>query len=222
MKREHNIEQSYIDWLKSLGCLVWMPLHGDLQDKISGVYATATGSGAFQYDAQEDMTLVTTPSSYGQVNNNACFAGFFDNGIGSSSKFPTDSYTLLCKCKRVSTSGIANSFGLHSSNNQLWGIFTGAYNGTQGMQSWPNTSFYYAYYVDSINSVREGILNGEASGTASIYAPQLPSNWSVVDTKLAIGYAGDYSRVNKSNLVSDFYLFNTVLDLQTIRKIQGI
>ena len=37
MRREHELEQSYIDWLKSLGCVVYLPLsEGDLQDKISG------------------------------------------------------------------------------------------------------------------------------------------------------------------------------------------
>ena len=36
-KREHTTAQSYIDWLKSLGCVFYAPLiQGDTRDYISG------------------------------------------------------------------------------------------------------------------------------------------------------------------------------------------
>lgn len=219
MKREHKSEQSYIDWLKSLGCLVWMPLHGDFQDRISGLYLTPTGSGSMSYNSNEDMCHFKTPSTYGGSSNTS-YVAFLENNI-SSSDFQTDCYTVCIKNKRISTSGVCTSFGLISDNASYAGQFSASYNGTQGLQSWPNTAFDSGYVANHQNQTRQFYQNGSLYGSYAEYSPQLPSNWSVVRNGMCFGYAYDSSRADKECYISDFYLFNTALDLTTIRKIQG-
>ncbi len=219
MRREHNIKQSYIDWLKSLGCLVWLPLHGDLQDKISGLYLQPTGSGSLQYDSGVDMYRFKSPSTYGGTSNTS-YVAFLENSL-SSADFSTDCFTICSKNKRISTSGVCTSFGLISGNVTYAGEFSAAYNGTQGLQSWPNTAFDFGYVANHQNQTRQIYQNGSLYGSYAEYSPQLPSNWSIVRNGMCLGYAYDSSRVDKECYISDFYLFNTALDLQTIRKIQG-
>lgn len=50
-RRNYKVEQSYIDWLKSLGCVLYLPLtQGDLQDKISGAYLIANQGASITWD----------------------------------------------------------------------------------------------------------------------------------------------------------------------------
>lgn len=219
MKREHSIEQSYIDWLKSIGCLVWLPLHGDLQDKISGLYLQPTGSGSLQYDSGVDMYRLKSPSTYGGTSNTS-YVAFLENSL-SSADFPTDCYTVCSKNKRISTSGVCTSFGLISGNYSYAGEFSASYNMTQGLQSWPNTSFDFGAVVNHLNQTRQYYQNCTLYGSYAEASSILPSNWVATRNGMCLGYAYDYSRTNKECYISDFYLFNTALDLTTIRKIQG-
>lgn len=54
MRREHNTEQSYIDWLKSLGCVFYAPLtEFETRDLISGSQMQQGNNGTVTWDATE-------------------------------------------------------------------------------------------------------------------------------------------------------------------------
>lgn len=53
-KREHTISQSYIDWLKSLGCVFYAPLtENETRDLISGSQIQQGNNGTVTWDANE-------------------------------------------------------------------------------------------------------------------------------------------------------------------------
>lgn len=99
MRREHNIETSYIDWLKSIGCLIYLPLSydGDLQDRISGLSLQLTGQGSMIWDNAQQRYKLTSPSSYNQ------YVAKLDNGLTASS-FPDDKYTTCYRIKKITNS----------------------------------------------------------------------------------------------------------------------
>lgn len=55
MKREHITEQSYIEWLKSLGCVFYVPLdyNNGLKDLISGSQMQQGNNGSVTWDSNE-------------------------------------------------------------------------------------------------------------------------------------------------------------------------
>ena len=54
MRREHNTEQSYIDWLTSLGCVFYAPLtEFETRDLISGSQMQQGNNGTVTWDATE-------------------------------------------------------------------------------------------------------------------------------------------------------------------------
>lgn len=69
MKREHKSEQSYIDWLKSLGCVFYAPLDQDngLIDLIS-VTTAQIGQGSATYNYTEGCYFIEKNST---LNSNA-------------------------------------------------------------------------------------------------------------------------------------------------------
>lgn len=53
-RREHNIEESYIDWLKSLGCVFYSPLtETETRDLISGSQMQQGNNGTVTWDASK-------------------------------------------------------------------------------------------------------------------------------------------------------------------------
>lgn len=206
MKREHIKSESYIDWLKSLGCVLFLPLtYGDLQDKISGSHMAYTGNGAQLYWSSSESMYVFTGPSYHVISYT------LDNGW-SPATFPTNEFTVLTTFKKKSTSG----------NGQI--LICGNYaplggaimqNGTSVMSNWNNNLYKCAYALSS--SGRWLYDNGALFATYGAYTPYLPNNWG--------GYSwavGSYNTQNSGRevYIKDVLIFNKVLDLQTIRKIQ--
>lgn len=63
-RRNYKVEQSYIEWLKSLGCVLYLPLtEGDLQDKISGVSLIANQNASITWDSAEGAYKFDLPTS---------------------------------------------------------------------------------------------------------------------------------------------------------------
>lgn len=62
-KREHHTAQSYIEWLKSLGCVFYAPLtNGDLTDHISGQPLVVT-NGTVTWDSVENAYKFYGPNT---------------------------------------------------------------------------------------------------------------------------------------------------------------
>ena len=65
MKREHIKLESYIDWLKSMGCVFYVPLDYDngLNELISGTTGTIVTGSSMTWDANENAYLVKKEGS---------------------------------------------------------------------------------------------------------------------------------------------------------------
>lgn len=58
MRREHKSEQSYIDWLKSLGCVFYAPLtENEVNDVIGGGVFSLTAGENMTWDSNKQMWL---------------------------------------------------------------------------------------------------------------------------------------------------------------------
>lgn len=83
MRREYIKSKSYIEWLKNLGCLVYLPLSadGDLEDRISGLSLQLTGQGSLVWDGiygnrRIYALLGTTDSQQTTVFDYVCGSGY--------------------------------------------------------------------------------------------------------------------------------------------------
>lgn len=223
MKREHKLEQSYIDWLKSLGCVFYAPLNGvnGTMDVINNVQLTTTGYGAYSYDAAKDMYLITTPSNYNQ------HIGKWANGIDSSSTFPDDTYTFLSKAQRKDT-GQHISCGISLESNfwravQPW---SPQRDSTGGMWAWSSGDmFYNAFVFDNINGYRDNYLNGVLTLHQSIFNDYKPSRWNPLSSGICFGRTANGTlqlQLNSQLYIGEILLFNKALTQQEIKEVQGL
>ena len=92
MKREHKTTESYVNWLKSLGCVFYAPLtEGDTRDYISG----------------QDMTIIqnvtwnsSNNSYYFQFTNTSQIGSIAEwNGLNMPLDISNTSYGYLCEIK---------------------------------------------------------------------------------------------------------------------------
>lgn len=67
-KRHHCPSQSYVDWLKSLGCVFYAPLiEGDTRDYISGQDITIIRSVTWNLSENAYYFQFTSTSQYGSI-----------------------------------------------------------------------------------------------------------------------------------------------------------
>lgn len=222
MKREHKSEQSYIDWLKSLGCVFYAPLNGvnDTMDVINNVQLTTTGYGAYSYDAAKDMYLITTPSNYNQ------HIGKWANGIETST-FPNDTYTFLSKAQRKDTSQhMSCGISLESTNYRARQAWSPMRDSTSGMWAWSNGDVFYNGFVFNVSGgYRDTYLNGEVQYHQSIFNEYKPSIWYPSSSGICFGRnCGTFNQIqlNAQLWIGEVYLFNTALTQQEIKEVQGL
>lgn len=218
MRREHIISESYIDWLKSLGCLVYLPLsdNGDLEDKISGVSAQTTGYGTFNWDANRNGYIVKSPSS-GLPGRSTLL---LDNGF-TTTWFPNNEITVLQTVEMITkTSGCGcRTLSPKSSTTTTIQAISAAYNGSGNCNAWPNGYRDIGYTTNP--SIRNYYQDGGLFRSYTAYSPFLPLNWTMNGTGLFIGTGEGSTYTNTEFSIKNIYIFNRVLDLTTIRKIQG-
>jgi len=218
-KREHQKSESYIDWLKSLGCLVYLPLSddGDLQDRISGLSLQLTGYGSMVWDNAQQMYKVTHPSS-GTYN----YVASLDNGL-SVSLFQDGNYTVLQNIVMItnSSSKYICSFSPKSQNSVTCEATSATWGTTGRTNSFPRALAKCGYVGNHSQSNRSFYQNGTLFGTYAEYTNYLPSNWNMDGTGITIGCNASNRRYGVQYYISEIYLFNTPIDLQTIREIQG-
>ena len=216
MKREHQKSESYIDWLKSFGCLVYLPLSadGDLQDRISGLSLQLTGQGSMTWDSVQQMYKFKTPSSdYKHI-------GYVADGL-----LPTDfagGWTCLYTIGRITYSNSkalrALSFYGTPGDIESTNSFTPMWSGTGKTNRWPSGTHKVGYTGTANGSTRYLYQDGQLSTTAGAYdISALSSDYSGI-------YIGRTDRAVVESVEfygKEWYLFNNTLDLTTIRKIQG-
>lgn len=216
MRREHSKEQSYIDWLKSLGCVLYLPLseNGDLTDRISGLTIQLTGDGSMTWDSTQQMYKFKTPSSdYKQI------------GYVADELLPTDfagGWTCLYTIGRITYSNTkalrALSFYGSTGNINSTNGFTPMWSGTGNTNRWPTGVHTVAYTGTANGNQRYLYQDGQLSSTSAAYdISVLPSDYSGI-------YIGRTDRAVVEGVEfygKEWYLFNNALDLATIRKIQG-
>lgn len=211
MIREHITSQSYIDWLKSLGCVLWLPFaeDGDLNDRISGndLQRGSDTTGYFAWDNNQQMMYFHAPSQ--QRRKSYTLQTGWNN-----STFPTNGFTNLSTIKRKTTSGYAFYFLVGSGYSVPCGACM-TYNASANMSNWGNNLHKQAYYFGADN--RKYYNDGALYNTYSSHAPYLPSNWGNYDYFVGQGSDSNYGEV----YVKDLMMFNRELTLSEIRKIQG-
>lgn len=207
MRREHYKEESYINWLKSIGCVMYLPLsENDYQDKISGQSLHFTGNGSMVWDSNLQMYLITTPSSNGDL-------AYLD--IWNAQVFPNNEFTTLATGRRKSTSSSKGSaINVVSSNNVPCCLITK--NGTSNCQRLGDDIINQAYYIGPTK--RTVYENGAKLGDYAAHNPFLPSNWG--SYRFAIRAYDSYSKASQM-YYKELMVFNKELSLAEIRKIQG-
>lgn len=218
-RRVASAEGIDIPWLIAHGCICWLPLssEGDLLDRISGKSLELTGNGSMVWDGDKGMYHITIPSSRNQ------YVAFLDNGMNAAS-FSDDEFTTIVTIEKITSSNSKYGNGMISplsSDTNTQTAISPLYSGTGRTNAWPagimkmaksqNSLEYNIYYNGSLN------FNGVP---AEAY---IPSNWSLIGSGLCVGMV----RTSSNNYygvqlyIKDIYIFNKVLTLDEIRKIQG-
>lgn len=217
MRREHSSKSGgYIDWLKSLGCIMYLPLseEGDLLDRISGLSLQLTGNGNMVWDSSEGKYKITTPSSALQK------VAVLNNGLTSQS-FPENQFSVLYTIKKItSSSKYIRGLSVNSTASGTTDALNPLYNASSRSSGYPSTETKVAGVING-NVDRKYYQNGALYNSYASYSPLLPSNWTLDGSGLFLGQAQDSNSVSVELYINEIYLFNTALDLTTIRKIQG-
>lgn len=215
MRREQISQQSYIDWLKSLGCVLWLPFaeDGDLNDRISGNDLQRGGdtTGYFAWDNSQEMMYFHSPSSYKKKS-------YTLQTNWNNTTFPDNKLTVLSTVKRKTYN---NTFFFMVGSNYT--VPVGAcliYNATGNMSKWDNNIHKQSYYFGT--DIRKYYNDGTLYNTYSPATAYFPSNWGSYDYFVGAGSQSELGNViNQECYVKDVMMFNRELTLNEIRQIQG-
>lgn len=220
MRREYYIKKGggdpYVDWLKSLGCVTYLPLSadGDLQDRITGLSLQLTGQGSMVYNATWGGHLVTTPSSTSQYV--AKLHSDFNKNM-----FADYNLTALYTMQMVTnnSSKYIRHLSPHSFNKNTNTVFMGNYQGTGQTSRFPRTMVKIGTVRNYTNTLL--YTNGLQTETYSPYSGYYPNAWQVISDGLILNPTPESNNCAVQYYLREAYIFNTALDLATIRKIQG-
>lgn len=216
MSRRAHFESDYIEWLKSMRCVVYLPLssNGDLKDYISGVLLTITGYGSMVWDSNENMYKITSPS---QTNRGTAFLSSFKKSL-----LTTNSFSVLMEEKMITNSSskwhnqISTPCSSNSYNDYLTCTTSAS---TTRTDAFPRDLVKLAKTYDSNYEI--GYVNGEQIRKVAVTGTSgLPSNWVTTGDGLYISFPATSTKTSVQFYISNIYIFNGVIDLQTIRKIQ--
>ena len=209
-----DLKSVYIEWLKSLGCVFWLPLatNGDLNERLTGnkLVQTSTTSGYLSWSSTENCYYMHS----GTANSQKHYTLQTD---WDSSTFINNEFTVLTELKRKSSSGFPLWFMLGNTYSVPVGAAT-VYNGTSNMASWDSSSHKTAYYIGP--SSRKMYQDGSLYNTYAAHNPYLPSNWGSWDWFIGTYQSSDVT--NHECYVKNIMIFNRELSLAEIKKIQNI
>lgn len=221
MRREYYIKKGggdpYVDWLKSLGCVTYLPLSadGDLQDRITGLSLQLTGQGSMVYNATWGGYLVTTPSSTGRYIAKL-------NSDFNKTLFTNNNFTTLFTLQKITNN--SSKFFTQISPITTHGdtsIVLDARWGNSGRSSGFPSGIAKVAYVSNGYTNRQCYQQGLLTQTLACYNNYVPQNWQVSGNGLYFAYTQASNKTSTQYYLREAYIFNTALDLATIRKIQG-
>ncbi len=209
----------YIQWLRSLGCRVYLPLSadGDLVDRISGLSLQLSGKGSMTWDNAQQMYKIHTPTTLYQ------YVASLENGM-TGSDFPSNSLTVATTFKKITNSGYPNITQLSpksTDDNTIISLPT-SYNAVSNITVYPTYTLKLAKSESATE--RKFYQQGTLYTTLSPSPQILPSNWVMASGGgLVIGMVrqGISNYTNKEYYLAEVYLFDGVLTLDQIRTIQG-
>lgn len=215
-RREYSKTQGgneYLEWLRSLGCILYAPLRTDLQELMNDCEFVPTGDGEYYFD--EEGLVVTTPNTAHKTVLNISPPNW-------SSKLTQD-WTIMAEGYAVTNSSAGNTtrptlFSNIGTNSE------GApqYYGSPFRSAIPKLStFVKAARVNSLslNTMYyyiDGALDSTSIGTYDMTTAPLPYNQG-----FTLGCAGHANFRNCKFKFREFMFFNRALTETEIRQIQG-
>ena len=218
-RREHITEQSYIDCLKSMGCVFYAPLDYDngLTELIHNEQPTIQSGATVSWSTSENMYKFKIVSSSTSPNERAVTYSIPDMGFENGGPI-----TLLCTVKVVSVASNYNSFfGMPDAYNIIFSqqncayICKARYSGVNF-----NNKNKYAHTVPLMDGVHSVGLKWYCNGT--LYTT---SNWTgkvVIGSNTVSICQSNNSTGNNEIYVQDAMIFNRELSLAEIKEIQQI
>lgn len=233
-RRHYKVEQSYIEWLKSLGCVFYAPLDlaNGLKDLISGqVGHIPSNNNNCTVEWNEELQM------YEIDNSGSYYAGLlwtnlnmFPQLISGVSFMKNQDLTCLLDLKIVTDPN-------YNYYNQAIGIGgnDNGYNYNVGTGTDRSVAHYISPYItlnmrssDDYDSV--GVLFANQTNNymknGLIYSISDSSTWNQIyydrfGHNLSLCYSAKGNGTRTNYAYRNIYVFNRALDLQTIRKIQG-
>lgn len=218
MKREHFIEQNYIDYLKSLGCVFYAPLDSTngLTELITNTTGTVQYNSTAVWDNNENAYLFTKSSAYSPKQGIVIWENL---GMDLATTNPNTS--LLCK---LNISRFGSSWnGVADDANSTINFATGDRKllySPQSINIQKNIWCCFAQTLDLTNLVQSRYLDGVLAFQASVGGGSITSNDKNI---LYINQCTNHQGyTNAVFYAKELMLFNTALDVNTIRQIQGL
>lgn len=219
MRREHIHEQSYIDWLKTLGCVFYVPLRqNDYKDYISGTNGILTGDGSLSWDSTKQMYHFFSPTT--QLRGVLQFDVNFALG--------NDDFVVVAKiCGETANNCNLDDASYFSGNNIK--LYTGI-NGknfsnspTVAVSNWVTRSELYRGTIFKKNGIGNVFFENGNSYYTNNYNYYNTFGLPATITKVLIAgslssaQTGAYTRYNGAEYyISDYMVFNKGLDINTI------
>lgn len=205
----------YVDWLKSLGCIVYLPLREDLVERISGISCVPTGDGSYYF--QDGYCFITTPSYSIATVLNLTLPDLKNN--------VRQDYTLLGETAAISLSVAKNTCRPTLFSNQaIDSEYPPQYLGSFMWSSIPKDYALYKaarVYVHSTHTTTY-YSNGDYYNSSTNFNIDITSMSFPYRDGFTIGCAGHNNFRSCTFKMRDFMMFDSALSLQTIKQIQGI
>lgn len=213
MKREHNIEQSYIDWLKSIGCVNYFPFLTDNTDVISLTTATLNGSVG-NYDSTKGLNFtgnggLRLPNTlFSWMGYNQSFTALIDMYITASSGYGKIFYWNYDGHQSNREKGFSHSYidrqpYAHIDNgNWTNSVYTGTVNYNQ---QYVKCGLVYYGDTHKFSIIMDGVIQN-VWNTAT--------GWNDADKYCYIGRG--YSNDPFKGYLKNFMVFNRVLSQSEI------
>lgn len=219
-RREYSKKQGsggdYLEWLRSLGCILYAPLRTDLQELMNDCEFVPTGDGDYYFD--EEGLVVTTPNSVPKTVLNISPPNW-------SSKLTQD-WTIMGEGYAVTNSSAGNTCRpTLFSNIGVQSEAKPQYYGNPFISSIPKSdniikvariadtsNLRMHYYQDGVN-VRTDSANS-TDINATLFAQPYNQGFT-------LGCAGHANFRNCKFKFREFMFFNRALTLTEIRQIQG-
>ena len=207
-RREHITSQSYIDWLKSLGCVFYAPLiQGDTRDYISG-QDIVISNGTVTWDNSENAYKF-----YGPAALNSYIASWRNLDMDLNINNLTLSYLFEVKGNNSNIVPIC----LGGRNFCTTSLSTGSIGiwfkyATTVSNITPRTQWWYTN-----GNVSSSFPNGYNRGSNPIVVS------SAAKSSVECNSSGSYSSIiNRTYYMRNAYIFNRALSQNEIKQIQQI